>query len=168
MNELIRNTLMSLLALDGCLYAGTDWVSALEQLAWLGLLFLLDAEVRFHLTAFRLRILQAIRGGLGLLILGVFVSHVLHTDGLDTLNTLLWFAIVISMELEIRFPPGSKKARRLQTVHNGVLLPGLVLMVGLWSWQAAWLDAWDALLWLAAYVILERDIRAAPTLSEKC
>ena len=158
---------MGLLALNGFLYARTDWVSALEQLAWLGLLFLLDAEVRFHLTVFRLRALQVIRGGLGLLILGVFASHFLHTDWLDILNTMLWFAIIISMELEIRFPPGSKKARLLQTVHHGLLLPGLVLMVGLWGWQAAWLDAYDALLWLTAYVILERDIEAAPTLREK-
>ncbi len=167
MQRTLQNSLMALLAVNVFLYAVVDGISALEELAWLGLLLLIDAEVHFQSTVARRRILHAVRLLLGLLILGTFVCNVLRSDWLDIINTVLWFAIVIGMELEIRFPGRSGKGSLLQTVHHGVLLPGLVLVAGLWSWQGAWLDAYDAVLWLAAYVILERDLGVARASTEK-
>jgi hypothetical protein len=35
---------------------------------------------------------------------------------------------------------------------------GLLLMVVLWLWQGAWLDAYDGLLWILAFAIIEVDV----------
>ncbi len=150
--------LLILLAVDIVFYARTDPLSALDGSAWLGLLLLIDSETRSGLTPFRRALLHAIRFGLILLIVAIFLRHTLHEDWLDVVNTGLWFAVILVMEWELRHPRRPDSPGWAGVLHRGVLLPGLVGVAGLWVWQGHWLDGWDAILWILAYVIIERDI----------
>jgi len=39
-----------------------------------------------------------------------------------------------------------------------VLYSALLLLVPVWAWRGEWLDAWDALLWLAAFFAIELNV----------
>ena len=42
-----------------------------------------------------------------------------------------------------------------------VLYAGLGALVAIWLWRGEWMDAYDALLWLAALVVIELNILRA-------
>ena len=44
------------------------------------------------------------------------------------------------------------------TAVAAALYAALALLVGVWAWRGDWLDAWDALVWLAAFAMIELDV----------
>ncbi len=43
-----------------------------------------------------------------------------------------------------------------------LLYGGLAVMVGAWAWHGEWFDAYDALLWLIAFLVIEMDVLRMP------
>jgi hypothetical protein len=66
--------------------------------------------------------------------------------------------VVALLELEVRRPPLVARRRRVFTAVAAALYAALALLVGVWAWRGDWLDAWDALVWLAAFAMIELDV----------
>jgi hypothetical protein len=149
------------------LVAGTA-SKGLDAAAWLVLLalFALETEYATHTrlphTAIRLvRLLAAA----GVCIAGI--GYLVERNGLDALNTGLWIAVVVLLELKVRRPRDVARLRPAFTAAAASLYAGLALLVLAWGWRGEWFDAYDALLWLVAFATIEMDVLtvspAAPT-----
>ena len=151
--------IMALLCVNAVIYAVVDTLtSALDALAWLMLLILYELETHrcgFALSAKRL---EWMRNGLIVLIAGVFFSYLNTSEWLDVVNASLWFVLIALMELEVRHPAIIMQHANLFWLLTLLIFSGLLGMTGLWFWQHAWLDAYDALLWLVAFGSIEADI----------
>ena len=74
------------------------------------------------------------------------------------INSVLWIAVVILLEAEVRFPELVSKARHAFAATAALLYGGLAVLVVLWAVNGLWFDAYDALLWLIAFATLELSI----------
>jgi hypothetical protein len=139
------------------LYAGT-LTKGLDAAAWLLLLALFTLETghtpRAVVPVRALRLLAALGVGLA------GIGYLLEKDTLDAVNTGLWIAVVVLLELEVRRPQLLARWRTGFTAIAAALYGGLALLVLLWGWRGEWFDAYDALLWLVAFATIEMDVLA--------
>lgn len=148
-----------LLTLNALIYALVDTLtSSLDAITWLILLVLYELEANDVRLPWDESILQTIRNGLIGLIVLVFFSYLLDGEWLDVLNTLLWFALILMLEMEVRRPDWVTRHRRLMWLSTLAIFIGLITVAGFWFWDGAWLDAYDALLWIAAFGFIEVDL----------
>ncbi len=77
---------------------------------------------------------------------------------LDVANSLLWFALIAVMEFEVRKSVLVLKYANLFWLLTIMIFTGLIAMAGGWLWREAWLDAYDALLWITAFGMIEVDL----------
>ena len=144
------------------LYAGT-LSKGLDAAAWLVLLALFALETGFAAHARTSRAAIAMRAVRIVAAAGVCVAgigYVLERDTLDALNTLLWIAVVVLLEFEVRRPHEIARFRAAFTATAAALYAGLAILVLIWAWRAEWFDAYDALLWLVAFATIEMDVLA--------
>jgi hypothetical protein len=144
------------------LYAGT-LSKGLDAAAWLVLLALFALETGFaaHVRTPRAAIvMRAVRlvAAVGVCVAGI--GYVLERDTLDALNTVLWIAVVVLLEFEVRRPREIARFRAAFTATAVALYAGLAMLVLIWAWRAEWFDAYDALLWLIAFATIEMDVLA--------
>lgn len=142
------------------LYAGT-LSKGLDAAAWLVLLALFALETGFAAHVRTPRAAIAMRAGRLVAAVGVCVAgvgYVLERDTLDALNTVLWIAVVVLLEFEVRRPREIARFRAAFTVTAAALYSGLAILVLIWAWRAEWFDAYDALLWLVAFATIEMDV----------
>ncbi len=151
--------LVGLLAVDVFFYAATDTLtSTLDALTWLLLLIMFELET-LHLPVLpSAKQIRMIRNLLIVIIGGVFLSYVESKEWLDVINAVLWFILIALLELEIRRQPLVAQYRALHKTATLTVFGGLIGMVFAWAWQSAWLDAYDAVLWIAAFGAIEVDI----------
>jgi hypothetical protein len=144
------------------LYAGT-LSKGLDAAAWLGLLTLFALETGFAdyvrtpqavITMRAMRLVAAV----GICMAGI--GYVLERDTLDALNTALWIAVVVLLEIEVRRPRETARFRAAFTATAAALYAGLTILMLIWAWRAEWFDAYDALLWLVAVATIEMDVLA--------
>ncbi|MCU0880825.1 MAG: hypothetical protein MUF06_23905 [Pirellulaceae bacterium] len=164
--------ILALLTIDTFAFAlGGRLSAALDAIAWLILLVLFEWEATSRtrsLGAWTIRTLEAVRA---LAIVGVAVAAVAFLEEgiwLDVANSALWISVVVLLEIEVRFPLMVMLSRPLFTGLAYTLYGGLGLLVLVWAWRGEWLDAYDALIWLIAFAIIEMDMlkladRSAPT-----
>ena len=144
------------------LYAGT-LSKGLDAIAWLVLLALFALETGFaaHLRAPRatlaVRTLRLIAAA-GVCVAGI--AYVLEEDSLDAVNTALWIAVVVLLEVEVRHPREVARLRAGFTAAAAALYAALAVLVLIWGWRSEWFDAYDALLWLIAFATIEMDVLA--------
>jgi hypothetical protein len=79
----------------------------------------------------------------------------------DLINSATWILIVVMLELDVRL--GVKGLltttyRRLSTRAKFFLYAVLLSVAIYWGFYGAFLDFWDAALWIAAFVFIERNI----------
>ena len=145
------------------LYAGS-LAKALDAAAWLVLLALFAFETgldsRMHSTRTRLAI-RTLRLLAALGVCGAGVGYVLEGDSLDVVNFALWISVFVLLELEVRRPRVVARFGRAFTLTAAMLYAGLALLVLVWAWRGEWFDAYDALLWLAGFAIIEMDVLAS-------
>ena len=151
-----------LLAANAVLFAlGESPSKALDACAWLLLLalFVWEADYGDRLFAARGRlILRAARVIAAVGVIGAMVGYVFEDNALDTVNSIVWIAIVILLETELRFP-GFAARMRYALIAMAVILYGtLGVLVILWALEGMWIDAYDAVLWLIAFATLELAI----------
>jgi hypothetical protein len=84
----------------------------------------------------------------------------IERDSLDAINTALWIAVVVLLEIEVRRPREVTRFRSLFKFTAVGLYASLALLVLIWAWRGEWVDAYDALLWLIAFATIEMDVLA--------
>jgi len=147
-----------LITLNAVIYAIVDTLtSAVDALAWLVLLALYELEAN-GAAPMAENTLHGIRYVLIAVIGLVFVSYVHDSEWLDVVNSALWFALIALLELEVRWPDKVFKYRQSYWLATVTVFAGLVAMVIAWAWQSAWLDVYDAILWILAFAAIEVDI----------
>ena len=145
-------------------WAGTS-SEALDAAAWLVLLVLFDLETRrpeWFVESRRRAWLRFVRLLAAAAVIGAMFGYTLEDDALDTANSVLWIAVVILLEAEMRFPSFVSRARIAFTASAALLYGGLAVLVVLWAVERLWFDAYDALLWLIAFATLELNVINAP------
>lgn len=80
---------------------------------------------------------------------------------IDVINSGAWILVVVALEIEVRLQLKGGVPDRLQWVLNPVkVLLYLTLAVAAvyWGFEGAFLDFWDAALWLFAFVFIEMNV----------
>jgi hypothetical protein len=140
-------------------YSGT-LTQAVDSAAWLILLALFVLE-----TAHNPRLsgrtatagIRAIRLVAALAIPLAAIRYVQERQWLDAANAWLWIAVVVLLEIELRFSAAVQRRRAAFAGVAAALYTALAGAVAAWAWRGEWFDAYDALLWLAAFVMIELD-----------
>jgi len=156
-----KRAIYALLALNLAFYALFGSANELlDSAAWIVLLVLFEIE-----TAHGERLTPRGRLGVHLArfaasagVLAAAVGYVLEHEWLDAANTWLWAAVVVLLEIEVRFPLAVERRRRLFWTGTGALYAALGALVLAWAWRGDWLDAWDAALWLTAFFAVELNV----------
>lgn len=151
-----------LLALNAVWFAlGPSPSKALDACAWLALLalFVWEAECGDRLAAGRGRlILRSARLVAAIGVIAAMVGYVFEDNALDTVNSVVWIAIVIVLEAQLRAPAFAARMRHALTATALLLYGTLGVLVVLWAREGLWMDAYDAVLWLTAFATLELAI----------
>jgi hypothetical protein len=151
--------ILGLLTINIALYAIFDsFLSAIDALAWVGLLVLYEFEAESLPIKISKKTREYLRNFLIALVVLVFISFLQNQAWLDVINALLWFSLIIMLELEIRHPDKVTPHQAKFSLITQLVFLGLILVVALWLWDHAWLDAYDASLWVAAFALIEVDI----------
>jgi len=151
--------ILALLTLNAVIYAFVDtWTSAVDALAWLILLVMYELETNSNNLSIAATIMQSVRYGLIAMISLVFVSYLQDSEWLDVVNSLLWFGLIAMLELEVHKPALVMRHGQLFWLLTVATFIGLIVMAGIWLWQGAWLDGYDAALWIVAFGLIEVDI----------
>ena len=142
------------------LFTGT-WIEVLDTVAWLALLALFELETAFAGCTRTVGAAHAIRGArlfAATAISAALVGYIHQNEWLDAANIGLWIAVIVLLEIEVRFPRAVARRRKWFAVGAAVLYAGLALLVMVWAWREEWFDAYDALLWLIAFGMIEMDV----------
>lgn len=159
---LLKSALLLLIAADTWIFAYLDdQAKLLDSAAWLCLLLLFEVEKNWLTKTSSSRILLVLlrmsRGVAILLILASNASYVQSSDWLDIINSLIWYGVIVRMEYLARWP-----VRNGRDIYLILFLPVLA-----WIWRSEWLDAWDAILWIIALMVVDRpDMHIGPMKAE--
>jgi hypothetical protein len=151
--------LLALLAFNTVYYAVAGTTSkAVDAAAWLVLLVLFELEARLPSVGGRAK--TALRIARLIAAAGVFAAtagYLFEDNALDAMNSALWIAVVVLLEIEFRRPALVARRRRVFTAMACTLYGGLTLLVLAWAWRREYFDAYDALLWLVAFATIEYE-----------
>lgn len=90
---------------------------------------------------------------------GLAVIHFLAW--VDVVNAAVWLLVVLVLEIDVRLQEHNRfegLALYLSTVAKIVLYSTLALAVVAWIFTGDFVDWWDALLWLIAFVFIEMNV----------
>lgn len=131
---------------------------AVDSCAWLTLLALFEAETSFSRLvagANRQRVVRTTRLFAAAGVVAATIGYVFEDNVLDAANSVLWMLVVALLEVQFRARAFSARhARTLRLVAAGIY-GSLGVLVLLWVMQGLWFDAYDAVLWLTAFVAIE-------------
>lgn len=88
----------------------------------------------------------------------VFFVYVHGHEWLEVINFLFWLALIALLELEVRLPDKVANYRLSYWWATVIVFIGLIGVVIAWAWQSAWLDVYDAIVWIIAFGLIEVDI----------
>jgi len=158
----LKAGLFALLACNAIVYTRSGTLSeALDTTAWLVLLVLFELETDFGWVARGGWQASAVRGArliAAAAVTAAAAGYVAEKEWLDAINAGLWIALVVVFESQVRFPALAVRHGLAYTVAACVFYAGLGALALVWMWRGEWFDAYDALLWLAALVIVEMNI----------
>ena len=157
-----KAVLFLLLAVNTAYFAIYGTASkGIDAAAWLTLFVLFEAETSFgdRLSTARSKlVLRALRLAAAAGVIAATIGYVFEDNALDAVNSALWIAVIVLLEAELRFPRTAARYRRAFVGSAVVLYGGLGVLVVLWALRAMWIDAYDAALWLIAFVTIELDV----------
>ncbi|GHA84755.1 hypothetical protein [Cognatilysobacter bugurensis] len=156
----------ALLALNVALYATHGTLTeTFDTAAWLVLLLLFEWETGgWSGGSRRRRVAHGARALASLVIAWACSDYALQREWLDFANAATWLAVVAALELEVRVPAGRRRFHHARRSVTWALYAALVGFIAAWlvlgsdDVGGAWLDAWDATLWLAAFVVIELNL----------
>lgn len=166
--EVFKWIVYALLAVDVALYARYGRLTELiDTAAWLVLLLLFEWETGgWRLPSRWLPLLHGVRALAAVAIVVAVIGYALERVWLDFANEMVWLGVIALLELELRLPASAVRLHRLRRLVAAALYLALVGFLLTWAAmgfsdedpQAAWLDTWDALLWLVAFVVIELNV----------
>ena len=161
----LKGAVFALLVLNTGTYllSGTPG-EGLDSVAWLVLLALFQLETGFNGALRAPTILAAVHGVrlAALAAVGVAAAGFLYNnEWLDSVNSLLWIAVVVLLELGVRRPAAVSAQRVRYSAAAAVLYAGLGVLALVWLWRGEWLAAYDAALWLVAFATIELNVLEA-------
>jgi hypothetical protein len=159
----------ALLAADVVLYARFGRATELlDTAAWFVLLLLFEWETGGWKLPTRWRpALHAVRALAAVAVVTACVGYALERVWLDFANEMVWLGVIALLELEVRLPADAVVLHRIRRATAAVLYLALIGFMLTWvamgiaageDRHAAWLDAWDAFLWLVAFVAIELNV----------
>ncbi|WP_024889240.1 hypothetical protein [Luteimonas huabeiensis] len=163
---LFKWAIYALLAGNVALYAlqGTP-TEAIDTAAWVLLLLLFEWETGdWRLPRWSRAAVRLLRGLAGLAVVWACVDYALAGERLDFANAATWLGVVLALELELRMPAHWRRTHRARRLAAWALYAALAAFVLAWwalaigGQREARLDAWDASLWLAAFVVIELNV----------
>ena len=145
-----------LLLIDvGLLWLHGTWREVLEQSGWLMILAAFELESRGRSGRW-LTVLEVAGYVLALL---CWAAYAQVGEWMDFANASLWLLVVAVIAWDLHRPLhyGGRSWRWRNIGKTGlyVALAGIALH---WGLAGAWLDAWDALLWLLCFFVIELKI----------
>lgn len=168
----IKPAIFALLAVNAGIYAATGRFSeGLDAFAWFALLALFEIEARcprwtrMPRNAIALNLLRLIAATA--IAIAAF-SYIREHEWLDAANAWLWIVVVAVLELQVRAPLPMIRHRAAFTAISLTLYGALAVVALAWLAHGEWLDGYDALLWIAAFALIEMDLlRLADQRGEK-
>ena len=79
----------------------------------------------------------------------------------DVINSAVWLLVVIVLEIDVRLQERDKLrglALRLSNLSKYILYSTLLLAAIYWGIKGDFVDFWDAILWLVAFVFIELNV----------
>lgn len=158
----IKPAIFALLLINAAIYATTGRFSeGLDAFAWFALLALFEIEARCprwtrmprNAIALDLLRLPAAAG----VAIAAF-NFIREQEWLDAANAWLWIGVVIVLELQVRAPLLVARYRNAFTAISLTLYGTLAVVALVWLVRREWLDGYDALLWIAAFALIEMDL----------
>lgn len=162
MGRAFKAGLIALLLGNTAVYLWSGTLSeALDSVAWLTLLLSFEAETgRGGLWAGR-RAAFFVRGCrlvAAAALVAATLGYFRDEEWLDVANMVLWIAVVALLEAQVRYPGLAARRRAAFTGLAVVLYSALATVASAWAWRGEWFDAWDAALWLVAFVTIEMNL----------
>ncbi|PPD28377.1 MAG: hypothetical protein CTY19_18640 [Methylomonas sp.] len=155
----LKLVILSLLTLNMLLFLLVGGViNAADSLVWLLLLVSYDLEAYNIQLPISNHALHQFRNILVCFITILFFGYLLQGDILAAANSLLWLALLILLELETLKPAWKNANKTTYWAATVLVFIGLIALVLIWISFGAWLDAYDAALWIAAFAIVEADL----------
>ena len=154
-----------LLVLNAGIYLDSGTLTeGIDSIAWLALLLLFQLETgsrqMFH-TGAAVAAVHGVRlAGLAA-VAATAAGFLYNNEWLDAANSGLWIAVVVLLEVEVRRPVMVAAHRALFAATAAMLYAGLGALVVVWAWRGDWFGAYDAALWLVAFVTIEMNVLAA-------
>jgi hypothetical protein len=160
--RLYKPALFALLAANTVYFVVFGTVSkGIDSVAWLTLFVLFEAETSFahRLRAPRARVtVRTLRLAAAAGVFAATIGYVFEDNVLDAANCVLWIAVVVLLELELRFPSVAERHRSAFNVAAAALYGSLASLALVWAVRGMWIDAYDAAIWLTAFATIELDI----------
>lgn len=157
-----KPAIFALLAANAVIYATTGRASeGIDALAWFALLVLFEVEARSPRWTRGTRTaaaLDLLRFSAAVAIAVAAFAFVREGAWLDAINAWLWIGVVAVLELEVRMPSLVTQHRMLFAAASVALYGALVIIALTWLALGAWFNAYDAALWIAAFVLIEMDL----------
>jgi hypothetical protein len=164
--ELFKLGVLVLLAVNATVFALRGTASeGLDSLAWLTLLILFELETAYgrRLSTRRAVLaVHAVRLCAGAAVVAAAVGYLREKAWLDAVNAWIWIAVVVLLELKVRFLQTFARHRTVTEASAIALYLGLGAIVAAWVWQGEWFEAYDAALWIVAFVLIELNVWARP------
>ncbi len=159
---LIKPAIFALLAINAGIYTVAGRFSqGLDALAWFALLALFEIETRYPLWTRITRnaaVLDLLRLMATASVVIAALSFIHEGEWLDATNSWLWIGVLAVLELEVRAPSWINRYRKTATTVSLALYGALAVVALAWLAQGAWFDGYDALLWIAAFGLIEMDL----------
>lgn len=153
--------IFGLLIVNTCLYYVFQTLSqGLDSIAWLVLLALFELETELPRLLTSNWAKSAVQGTRLTAIAAVAIANAAYLfddEWLDIVNSVLWLALVILLEFEVRFPQHVAAYTNRYKLTTSLIYGSLALLVLVWMVRGEWLDAYDAVLWIVAYAAIELD-----------
>jgi len=136
------------------------WTKGLDSLAWfiLLILFTLETANRPWLEKMHARgLVHLLRLGAAVAIAASAWGYLQQHEWLDAINLGLWILVVALLECELRFAHWVARRHKLFTQGAVVIYGAIAALIPLWALRGEWFDAYDAVLWLCAFALIEMD-----------
>jgi len=158
----LKITVFALLASNAAVFLASGTFSeALDSIAWLTLLASFELETGLGGRFIEQReaaVLRVARLVAAAAILAAAAGYVRDKEWLDAVNIGLWIAVVALLEIEVRYAGAVARHRPWFAVTAAAFYSGLATLVLFWLWQGEWFDAYDAALWLIAFITIELNV----------
>jgi hypothetical protein len=89
------------------------------------------------------------------------LTEIVRLAWVDVINAAVWLLIVLLLEFDVRLQEHNRlqgALLRFSNISKYVLYSSLFLAAVYWGFKGDFVDFWDALLWLVAFIFIELNV----------